>query len=150
MVGGKAGARWKMIYRTSKQADLKTIQELDAVFFAGCVPPGGNIVWWIAKEIDESVGYAKVAGYAGARIVDGEIYLERAAVCKWARGQGLQKKLIRARLRYGRAQRCTHAVTYTINNPASANSLISCGFRAYTPAYPWVDGDDVSYWRLKL
>jgi GNAT superfamily N-acetyltransferase len=125
---------------------MPEIEALDAAMFEGCVAPGASIVWWVVRDFP-----GKVSGYAGARVLNPlTIYLERAGVCRWARGQGLQKRLIYTRLRYGRVQGCRWAITYTIANPASVNNLIHCGFRSYAPESPWVDGDDVQYWRIKL
>lgn len=133
------------IRRTDRKLDLEAIFELDKQFFGDCLAPHEKTVWWIARSGSD------VAGYAGARLAaDGSLFFERAAVCKWARGYGLQKRLIRARLRWGRAQGCDYAITYTLDNPPSANSLITCGFKVYAPAVPWIDGDDCTYWRRKL
>jgi GNAT superfamily N-acetyltransferase len=60
----------------------------------------------------------------------GLAFLSRAGVALGYRGLGLQRRLIRARLRAVRAAGLAGAWTYTVDNPASANSLIACGFRS--------------------
>jgi len=77
------------------------------------------------------------------------MYLCRAGVLPSHRGQGLQKRLIRARVRMAKEKNMNWVVTDTHSNPASANSLISCGFKMFTPSDPWAAKGAV-YWRLKL
>jgi len=40
-------------------------------------------------------------------------------------------------------------ITDTTNNPASANSLISCGFKIYRPGNPWSFRNAI-YWKYKV
>ena len=40
-------------------------------------------------------------------------------------------------------------ITDTTANPASSNSLISCGFKMYTPANPW-SFKNACYWKYKV
>jgi hypothetical protein len=40
-------------------------------------------------------------------------------------------------------------ITDTYLNPASSNSLISCGFRLFEPSNPW-GARGTLYWRKKL
>jgi L-amino acid N-acyltransferase YncA len=65
------------------------------------------------------------------------------------RGQGIQKRLIRVRLRQARALGWNWVVTDTHDNPASSNSLIARGFKLFDPSKPW-GADKTLYWRLKL
>jgi predicted acetyltransferase len=65
------------------------------------------------------------------------------------RGQGLQKKFIRVRIRQAKALKMNWVITSTFDNPASANSLIACGFKMFNPTKPWM-AKNTSYWRLKL
>jgi GNAT superfamily N-acetyltransferase len=76
-------------------------------------------------------------------------YLCRAGVLPSHRGQGIQKRLIRARIRQARALGWDWLITDTYQNPASANSLIATGFKIYEPSQPWGAGETL-YWRLKL
>jgi GNAT superfamily N-acetyltransferase len=86
--------------------------------------------WWVARVDGE------VAGFACLRIYDGAVgYLALAGVLEKFRGRGIQKKLIRARERYAKAQGCTSMITYTAwKNWSSANSLIREEYTLYTPA----------------
>ncbi len=84
-----------------------------------------------------------VACYAGYRLVDDgkTAFLTRAGVSPSYQGQGLQKKLIKARLRHAKEQGATQALTYVIHdNTASLNSLIKVGFSFYEPEEPYEGG----------
>lgn len=76
-------------------------------------------------------------------------YLCRAGVLSSHRGQGVQKRLIRARIRQARALGWEWLITDTHENPASANSLIATGFKMYDPSQPW-GATQTLYWRKKL
>ena len=76
-------------------------------------------------------------------------YMCRAGVLPAYRGNGLQKKLIQCRIRKARALKLDWLVTDTTDNPASANSLISMGFKMYIPSVPW-GYKHSSYWCMKL
>jgi GNAT superfamily N-acetyltransferase len=76
-------------------------------------------------------------------------YLCRAGVLPSHRGQGVQKRLIRARIRQARALGWDWLITDTYQNPASANSLIATGFKLYESSQPWGVSETL-YWRLKL
>ena len=76
-------------------------------------------------------------------------YLCRAGVLSSHRGHGLQKRLIRARIRQARALGWNWLITDTYLNPASSNSLIACGFKLYEPLNPW-GVKETLYWRLNL
>jgi len=103
--------------------------------------------WWTAADAS-----ASLVGFAGlvfsSRWSDCG-YLCRAGVVPGSRGQGLQKKFIRVRIRQAKAVSMKWLVTDTHDNPASSNSLISCGFKLFDPSSPW-GGKGTLYWRLKL
>lgn len=111
------------------------ITAMDARCFTDGSPAiaDNNGAWWIAYAGTEA------AGYCGIRqgTAPGRGYLCRAGVLPKFRGQGLQKALIRVRVAYARKQGWTCVVTDTHDNPASANSLIACGFRLYRPEVRW-------------
>jgi GNAT superfamily N-acetyltransferase len=102
--------------------------------------------WWLAFDGDEPVGFAGL--YQSSRWCDAG-YLCRAGVVPSHRGQGLQKRLIRARERKARAVGFRWLITDTNDNPSSGNSLISSGFRLYSPSKPWA-ADGALYWRKPI
>ena len=100
--------------------------------------------WWIAY-----IG-TRPAGFASVRFMDGGFaYLSRSGVLPFARGKGLQKRMIRARVRYARRCGMKMAITDTTDNPPSSNSLISCGFKLYNPQVRWALPRAL-YWYKKL
>jgi len=102
--------------------------------------------WWLTWLADECVGYA---GLRASRQWAETGYLCRAAVAPKHRGNGLQKRMIRARLAHAKRIGWTHCVTDTVENPASSNSLIATGFKLYEPAKPWAFKNSL-YWIRKL
>jgi len=102
---------------------------------------GGD--WWITYYKGEPVAFAGVA-----IVVDvGYGFLRRAGVLEAHRGKGLQKRLIKVRLNHLKKRKIAIALTYTVlDNPASANSLISLGFKLYVPSELYV-GPNVLYFK---
>ena len=103
--------------------------------------------WWIATTADNvDCGFGGLVN--SVRWSDCG-YLCRAGVVPNSRGQGLQKKLIRVRVNKAKALGWNWLVTDTHDNPASANSLIACGFKMFEPSSPW-GARGTLYWRKKL
>jgi GNAT superfamily N-acetyltransferase len=102
--------------------------------------------WWIAVKDGVDIGFA---GLICSPWWSDCACLVRCGVVSDYRGQGLQKKFIRVRIRQAKALKMNWIVTSTFDNPASANSLISCGFKMFNPSKPWMT-KHTSYWRLKL
>jgi GNAT superfamily N-acetyltransferase len=105
-----------------------------------------NGTWWIATKNGVDCGFA---GLICSPWWSDCVYLIRCGVLPDYRGQGLQKKFIRVRIRQAKTLKMNWIVTSTYDNPASANSLISCGFKMFNPSRPWMT-KHTSYWRLKL
>jgi len=103
--------------------------------------------WWAATDTSgRDVAFAGLV-YSSRWSDCG--YLCRSGVVPSSRGQGIQKKLIRVRIRQAKAVGMSWLITDTYNNPASSNSLISCGFKLFDPSVPWGAAGTL-YWRLKL
>jgi GNAT superfamily N-acetyltransferase len=102
--------------------------------------------WWIASDTSGDVAFAGLTRTISWTDCG---YLCRAGVVPDARGQGLQKKLIHVRARQAKTFGWKWLVTDTRFNPASANSLIACGFKMFEPSQPW-GCKDTLYWRKKL
>lgn len=104
-------------------------------------------VWFIAyAENGEPAGYA---GLVQSTQWWDTAYLCRAGVLYKYRGNGLQKRLIKARIRAAKTMGFNWLITDTSDNAPSANSLISAGFRMYDPSKPYALNSSL-YWRLKL
>jgi GNAT superfamily N-acetyltransferase len=102
--------------------------------------------WWVAFDGTNPIGFAGMV--QSIRWSDAG-YMCRAGVVRSHRGKGLQKRLIRVRERKARQLGWNWLVTDTRGNPPSGNSLISCGFRLFTPSNPW-GHEDAIYWRKAL
>lgn len=72
-------------------------------------------------------------------------YMTRCGVRKEWRGNGLQHRLIKARVAYARKQGYNFVVTDTTENPRSANNLIKEGFLTYLPERPYGYRETI-YW----
>ena len=123
---------------------LKVMQKAclpaDSLYF----PEDG--VWWVAYRKDTLVGFSCLS--PSQQMEDG-IYLGRCGVLKAYRGYGIQRQMIRLRVQWARRHEYRWAVSDTTDNIPSANNLISCGFRLYTPkiAYSFARA---LYWRKRL
>jgi len=103
--------------------------------------------WWIAyAEGGKPVGFAGLV--RSTRWTDTG-YLCRAGVMNGFTGHGLQKRLISVRIRKAKELGWNWLITDTTNNPASSNSLISCGFKIYEPSAPWSFKNAI-YWKYKV
>lgn len=113
--------------------DIGLILDLDGLVFPADAPPILTpAAWWIAHDDGGE------CGYAGASVWDAPsgpvLYLSRAGVLPRARGQGLQRRFIRARERWARSIGLAEAYTYTHHaSLSSANNLIACGYRLHKP-----------------
>lgn len=114
----------------------------------GDVPlPPSTGYWWIAYT-DTGVPAAFCSLKASVRW-EQTGYLSRAGVLPGHRGKGLQKRLIRVRIRWAKRIGWQWLLSDTSDNPASANSLIACGFRLYEPRDPYGLRTSI-YWRKRL
>jgi GNAT superfamily N-acetyltransferase len=131
---------------------VKTItaaKELYARFMPGDYWCGDDHAHWALHEPNGAVvAFCSAVYRPGA----GYVYLSSAGVLPTHRGGGVQRRLIRHRLRWGQRQGATRAVTYTLlHNYASIANLLKCGFRfaAKPRGWPGVQGD-VHYFERDL
>lgn len=102
--------------------------------------------WWIAYEGQLPVAFA---GVVRSFQWSDTGYMCRSGVLRSHRGKGLQKRLIRVREAKARRLGWNWLISDTYKNPPSANSLIACGYRTFTPSRPW-GFDGAIYWRKRL
>jgi len=103
--------------------------------------------WWIVyAECGKPVAFAGLV--RSIRWTDTG-YLCRAGVMDGFTGNGLQLRMIKARLRKAKELGWAWCITDTTDNPASSNSLINAGFKLYTPANPW-GFSRALYWKRKI
>ncbi len=139
-----------MEFRIRRCTNLAIIQRLDAdIFVEDETLEQATLrdsVWWVAYH------EGKPVAYGGVQPVDDGygVYLSRCGVLKDYRGHGLQRRLIRVRLRHAKSIGAKAAITYTaLFNSASSNNLIRCGFMLYRSEWAWA-GAQFLYWRLML
>ena len=124
---------------------------LDRVLFEGDAPTNlGGSWWWIIR--DKSGRGIAFAGMKKCIMKEnqGSGILTRAGVLEEHRGQGYHKALIACRIKKAREVGFKSAIAYVKNrNLASANALISQGFRLYTPE-TFFAGKDTFYLRKNL
>lgn len=156
---------------TTNRDDFNAMQDVcfpgDYIMAPEAVLDQNEIAWWFAydaaDEFDQPVGFACLTRGHTVRNVG---YLAWAGVMPSHRGQGLQKRLIQARVQRATKWGCQRALSYTrAYNPASGNNLAACGFRMYTPSVNWAwEGAlalshpkqtlkpeaDILYWQRKL
>lgn len=104
----------------------------------------GSDVWYATMG---SGPFEVCAGFGTLLVMKsrGVCFLNSSAVRPKFRGNGLHKRLIKARLAYAK-KLGLQAITYTgKDNVVSANNLIACGFWQYVPENKWV-GNDFNYW----
>lgn len=102
--------------------------------------------WWIAYDGVTPVGFAGVVKSSSWSDCG---YLCRAGVMSDYRGMGIQTRLIKVRIAHARRMGWNWLISDTRDNPASANSLINCGFKLFDPTNPW-GYSDALYWRKRL
>lgn len=138
--------RLRKIYNRGKILNENLYQrliELDSKVFAGCYNEfKENRDWWVVVDNNS------IIAFCGCSYSDGVCIFVRAWVYKPYRGQGLQSRMIKARLKA--AYDCNVAITYTSNdNIPSINNLFKNGFKLYYPSYAYV-GKDVLYFKREI
>ena len=119
--------------------DRDAVFKMDNEMFPGCrnLQDMENPHLWLAWHKGERVGYCATI------VSDGFIFMARSAVLPEFRGHGLQKRMLAVREKFHGAGLY---ITYTRrSNPASMNSLIGCGYRAYWPEWRYA-GREMVYW----
>ena len=104
--------------------------------------------WWVAQGPDGTLG-AFGGLWPSVRLPETG-YLARGGVCPFARGLGLQRRLIRVRERMARKLGWLTIITDTVEgNIHSANNLIDCGYRLFEPPVKYASAGS-AYWRKHL
>jgi GNAT superfamily N-acetyltransferase len=142
--------RKKIVYVQVDPNDPATKRRL-TVLQKSCLPYDklyfpDNGVWWMALHKSMPIGFGCVS--PSQQLSDG-VYLGRCGVVNSFRGLGIQRQMIRLRVQWAKRHGYKWAVTDTTDNIPSANNLISCGFRLYTPAVLYSFARAL-YWKKKL
>lgn len=133
----KIFCKGKIIDKTLYQS----LQDLDKYLFNADDEFKQNRDWWVILD------KGKIVAYCGCSYVKNVCIFVRAWVQRDHRGKGIQKKMISTRVRAAKNNNCIQCITYTLTtNYASANSLISKGFKLYEPQNKWVGSDVLYFW----
>ena len=140
--------RLKKIFSFGNILDRETyeqLRELDYTNpnFKGCADEFQfNREWWVMLDQGE------IVAYCGSIYSKGICIFNRAWVKKSHRGQGIQRRMIKTRLKAA-STFCHIAITYTtLDNFPSANNLIDCGFKLYLPEYSYGGSDKLYFQKL--
>lgn len=119
------------------------LQELDKQVFVGASDEfKQNREWWVIQQ------KGNIIAYCGSLYSQGVCIFVRAWVARNHRGKGLQRKMIKTRLKA--AKGCYRAITYVYyDNANSINNLIKEGFLTYNPEYQYA-GSGFIYWGKDL
>jgi GNAT superfamily N-acetyltransferase len=101
--------------------------------------------WWLIRESGIPAAFLGMTKLP----LENAGYVARVGVLAPFRGQGMQKHLMRVAERRARTLGWEMLISTTLNNPPSANSFISCGWKTYEPANPWGYIGTI-YWRKDL
>ncbi len=118
------------MFRVRQTEDLSTVLELDRQCFPHDSPKelGDSELWLASSDDGTPVGYASLTVQDNGA----KAFLSRSGVLKAYRGNGIQKRLIRARVTWARKHGIPRLWTYTACwNVASIRSLCAMGFLPY-------------------
>lgn len=135
------------MYDIKQTKNIALVQELHSRLFPDDSWVGDHHTFWIATDMSGvPVGFASAVHREDLDYV----FLSRAGVDKSASGQGLQRRLIRARIAWAKKRGVSKIITYTsLKNYPSIINLLACGFRFDKPKAEYV-GSDVHYFKMEL
>lgn len=127
--------------------DVEEARSIHTLAFPDDLWAGDDHTYWKATDEDgKVVGFCSAIYWRERRAV----FLSRAAAATRAQGQGLQRRMIKARVRWAMKEGAHRVVTYTaLKNYESIVNLLKCGFRFYHPVKPWA-GTNVHYFVLRM
>ena len=127
--------------------DVEEAKAIHKLAFPSDAWVGDEHTFW--QAVDEK---GKVVGFCSAIYLPDKrsVYLSRAAVIAKAQGRGLQRRMIKMRVRWAMEQGA-HRVTSDakMDNYESIANLIRCGFHFYDPPKPWA-GFSSHYFVLRI
>lgn len=111
--------------------------------------PGDDHTYW---QLVDDEGKPQGMTSAVFRPEKGYVYLSYSMISPFCREKGLQRRLIRHRLRWAKRQGAVYAITYTIlHNYPSIMNLLRCGFKFAEHPRGWFGvGYDVHYFERQL
>ena len=123
-----------MKYRLTRTDDMDLVRAMHTLCMPGDEYDLGGQLWVCYDETETPVAFC------AARKLPYEpgVFFNRSGVLPCANGQGLQRRMIQARLRWVKEIGAQYALTYTLyHNHASIVNLLRCGFKFDVPAWKW-------------
>lgn len=117
-----------------KTDDIDEVRDLHELAFPADHWPGDTHQFWIAKNpTGKPVGFCSAFHFEKPEI--NGIYLSRAAVTLSARGSGLQRRMIAARLNWARRSTSAQGAWTFVKKDSHASliNLLKCGFNIGKP-----------------
>lgn len=136
----------KVSHNNKKVAYLLTTLQHECLPYDDTIKFHKGQIWWVYYYRKEPIAFACLQPSCRW---GNTMYLSRAGVIKEYRGRGIQKKLIKERIKEAKALGYEWLITDTSNNVESANNLISCGFKTFYPSVKWAKKNSI-YWKYKL
>ncbi len=102
-------------------------------------------LWWVCYWNNKPVGFY---GWEPMKNKPFNVYICRCGVIPSHRGRRLQKKMASVALLCAKNMGYRRAVSDTRQNPPSANSFISSGFKTFTPEDPWSFKDSIYWYKI--
>ena len=123
-----------MKYTLSRTDDYNLVRALHTICMPGDDYDLDGQLWVAHDDTGTPVAFCaarKLAGEPG-------VFFNRSGVLPCANRQGLQRRMIHARLRWAKEIGAEYVITYTLHtNYASIVNLLKCGFKFDTPAWRW-------------
>lgn len=133
--------------RVKRSKDINLIKQLHKEIFPydTCDVLDTDIFWIVINQNNKAVGFCTVRP-----LECGIAYFNWAGLLSEATGQGLHRRMIRAREKWCRKENFETIVTYTTtDNIPSAKNLIRCKYDLFTPEYDWA-GEELLYFRKNI
>ena len=133
----------RSVIRITQLDDVEEAREIHALAFPDDFWVGDTHTYWVATDNKGVVGFCSII-----ETTKGSWFLSRAAVAKRAAGKGLQRRMIKLRVKFAIERGANRVYTYTIlKGYESMVNLLRCNFRFYESSW---QGPNVHYLELRI
>jgi GNAT superfamily N-acetyltransferase len=133
----------RSVIRITQLDDVEEAREIHALAFPDDFWVGDDHTYWVATDNKGTVGFCSIR-----EVTEGNWFLSRAAVAKRVAGRGLQRRMIKLRVKFAIERGANRVYTYTIlKGYESMVNLLRCNFRFYESSW---QGPNVHYLELRI